>query len=238
MGLFRNRKQQKRCRVSAVIVAGGSSSRMNGVNKLLIPLGGIPVLRRTLAVFEAAPEVDEIVLVLREGGEAPLLQAAGGLTKLSRIVHGGATRTESARNGVLACAPESEIILIHDAARPLLTGALIRRAVEAAGEWSAAVPVLPVTDTVKRVEDGFVAGTPDRASLFAAQTPQAFRSALIRAALEDAVSRGISLTDDSAAAERLGMRVHVFDGEADNLKITVPADVLRAEAVLKEREGT
>ena len=134
----------------------------------------------------------------------------------------------------MACDPEAEIILIHDGARPLVTKEVIRSAVEGARKFGAAVPVTPVTDTVKVGKDGFADSTPDRSTLFAAQTPQAFRAELIKAALQDAVDKKLSLTDDCAAVERLGMHVKLVEGDVRNRKITLPADLALAEVLYKE----
>ena len=228
------KREKKRTGVSAVIVAAGCSSRMGGADKLAAPLGDSTVIARTLRAFQASEDVTEIVLVLRKGAEKPALAGASGCDKLGRIVHGGDTRTESAYAGVMACDPKAEIILIHDGARPLVTGAVIRNAVDGARKFGAAVPVTPVTDTIKVGKDGFADSTPDRSTLFAAQTPQAFRAELIKAALQDAVDKKLSLTDDCAAVEKLGMRVKLVEGDARNRKITLPSDLAVAEILLKE----
>ena len=220
--------------VSAVIVAAGSSRRMGGTDKLAAPLAGSTVIAHTIRAFQESAEVGEIVLVLRQGAERSALAGASGCDKLSRIVHGGDTRTQSAYAGVMACDPEAEIILIHDGARPLVTKEVIRNAVEGARKFGAAVPVTPVTDTVKVGKDGFADSTPDRSTLFAAQTPQAFRAELIKAALQDAVDKKLSLTDDCAAVERLGMHVKLVEGDVRNRKITLPADLALAEVLYKE----
>ena len=233
---IRFKRKNKHSGVSAVIVAAGSSSRMGGVDKLAAPLGESTVIAHTLRAFQECGEVTEIVLVLRKGAEKPALAGASGCGKLGRIVHGGDTRTQSAYAGVMACDPGAEIILIHDGARPLVTQKVIQNAVEGARKYGAAVPVTPVTDTVKVGKDGFADSTPDRETLFAAQTPQAFRSELIKAALQDAVDKGLSLTDDCAAVERLGMRVKLVEGDARNRKITLPSDLAVAELLLKEMQ--
>ncbi len=230
------KKSEGKGLVSAVIVAAGSSSRMGGGDKLTAPLGDSTVIAHTLRAFQASPDVTEIVLVLRKGAEKPALAGASGCDKLGRIVHGGDTRTASAYAGVMACDPKAEIILIHDGARPLVTGEVIRRAVEGARKYGAAVPVTAVTDTIKVGKDGFADSTPDRETLFAAQTPQAFRAELIKAALQDAVDKKLSLTDDCAAVEKLGMHVKLVEGDARNRKITLPADLAVAEILLKEMQ--
>jgi 2-C-methyl-D-erythritol 4-phosphate cytidylyltransferase len=233
---FRKKEKKKRSEagmVSAVIVAAGSSSRM-GEDKLAMPLGGSTVIARTIRAFQECGEVGEIVLVLRKGAERPALEGASGCDKLSRIVHGGDTRTKSSYAGVMACSAGAEIILIHDGARPLVTAQVIRNAIRGAREFGAAVPVTPVTDTIKVGKGGFADSTPDRSRLFAAQTPQAFRAELIKAALQDAVDHGLSLTDDCAAVERLGMRVKLVEGDVRNRKLTIPSDLAVAEELYKE----
>ncbi len=135
----------------------------------------------------------------------------------------------------MAANPEAEIILIHDGARPLVSEAVIKAAVEGAEKYGAALPAAAVTDTIKICENGFVTSTQDRNKLFAAQTPQAFQSELIKAALSDAVEKGLELTDDCAAVERLGMKVRIVEGDSLNRKITVPADLTVAEALMRLR---
>lgn len=224
-----------RIRVSCVVVAAGSSVRM-GFDKLAAPFCGGSVIGTTLRALQSSPDIDEIILVVREGGEKPILEAASGCDKVSRIVRGGKTRTESALNGVMACDEKTEIILIHDGARPLVSPQVIRNVAEAVKQYGAAVPVIPVTDTIKVAEDGFAASTPDRSTLFAAQTPQGFQAELIKAALQDANDKNITLTDDCAAVERLGMRVKLVDGDVRNRKITVPSDLPVMETLWKEMQ--
>ncbi len=233
--LGKDKKVKSKGFVSAVIVAAGSSSRMGGVDKLASLLAGKTVIARSIRAFQDSEDISEIVLVLRKGAERSALEGASGCHKVSRIVHGGSTRTESSYAGVMACDPKAEIILIHDGARPLVTKEVIRRAVEGARKYGAAVPVTPVTDTIKVGKDGFADSTPDRANLFAAQTPQAFRAELIKAGLQNARDKGLSLTDDCAAVEKLGMRVKLVEGDPCNRKITLPADLALAEALYKER---
>ena len=228
------RPRRRKGKVSAVIVAAGSSTRM-GSDKLSAVFAGSTVIAHTLRALQASPEVDELVLVVRKGNERAALEGAAGCDKLERIVTGGSTRTESAYQGVMACDASAEIILIHDGARPLVTEQVIRNAVEGARKFGAAVPVTPVADTIKIGKGGFADSTPDRETLFAAQTPQAFRAELIKAALKDAVDQGLCLTDDCAAVARLGMRVRLVDGDVRNRKITLPADLKIAEALWADK---
>ncbi len=230
-------KAGPKVRVSAVILAGGSSKRMGGEDKLAALLDGRTVLAWSLRAFQACDFIQEIIVVTREEGKRNAFLSCEGCDKVARVVNGGANRTASAYQGVMAADPEAEIILIHDGARPLVTEKVIRAAAEGARKYGAALPVVPVTDTIKIARDGFVDSTPERSTLFAAQTPQAFRGDLIKAALTDAVEKGLELTDDCAAVERLGMRVRLVEGDGDNRKITTPPDLLAAEALLRARLG-
>ena len=222
-------------RVSAVVLAGGSSKRMDGVDKLAVMLEERTVLAWSLRAFQACDFIQEIILVTHEGGEKNAFLSCDGCDKVARVVHGGANRTASAYQGVMAADPNANIILIHDGARPLVSEAVIRAAAEGAERYGAALPAVPVTDTIKVSDHGFVASTPARETLFAAQTPQGFRAELIKAALTDAVEKGLELTDDCAAVERLGMRVRLVEGDAQNRKITVQSDLAIASALLKQR---
>ena len=238
-----HRKQEKRIRkkadagkqprVSAVILAGGSSVRMGGRDKLAEVLNGRTVLAWSLRAFQACDFIREIILVTHEGGEKNAYLSCDGCDKVARVVHGGKNRTASAYQGVMAADPEAEIILIHDGARPLVTEQVIRAAMEGAVQYGAVLPAIPVTDTIKVGEGGYVADTPARETLYAAQTPQAFRAGLIKAALTDAVEKDLELTDDCAAVERLGMRVRLVTGDSRNRKITTPADLAVMEALLR-----
>ncbi|MCR4771035.1 MAG: 2-C-methyl-D-erythritol 4-phosphate cytidylyltransferase [Oscillospiraceae bacterium] len=226
------RKKQK---AAAVIVAAGSSTRMGGIDKLTAELCGETVISRTVAAFEQAGEISEIIIVTREDRLEEMSALVSRFTKVKKTVRGGKTRTESALAGVAAVSPRCGIILIHDAARPLVSARLISESAAAAAKYGAALPAIPVKDTVKSVSDGFVERTCDRSVMYLAQTPQAFRAELIKAALSDAVKNGAELTDDCAAAERLGMRPFVTSGDNLNIKITTPEDLLIAEAILKGR---
>ena len=244
MALWRKKKKRSgkpaetgpKLRVSAVVLAGGSSTRMGGEDKLALMLDGRSVLAWSLRAFQACDFIQEIIVVTHEGGEKNAFFSCDGCDKVARVVRGGANRTASAYQGVMAADPEADIILIHDGARPLVTEKVIRAAVNGARKYGAALPAVPVTDTIKvSGKDGFVDDTPARETLFAAQTPQAFKSELIKAALTDAVENGLELTDDCAAVERLGMRVRLVEGDQLNRKITTPPDLAIAETLLRQR---
>lgn len=223
---------------SVVVVAAGNATRMEGVDKILCTLGGAPLLLHTLTPFQRSDLVDEIVIVTREDLMVPIgtLCSQRGLTKVRRIVKGGESRTESVQAGLSETSPDADLIGIHDGARPFITKEILEEVIQTARMRSAAAPAVPVKDTIKRVRDGVVAETPDRAELFAVQTPQVFAAALIRAALAKALEEKLSLTDDCAAVERLGCPVAITRGGEENIKITTPSDLLLGEAILAARE--
>ena len=238
MGIFQRRRKgaQPPC-CAAVVPAAGSSTRM-GQDKLFAPLGGVPVLIHTLRALESCPSVGAIIVVTRPDHlvEVGKLCREAALSKVSKVVSGGATRTESVLAGVEAVGEEYPIVAIHDGARPLVSREVVEAAIAAAASGSAAAPAVPVKDTVKEAERGIVTATPDRSRLFAVQTPQVFDTDLIRTALTRAVEDGISLTDDCAAVERMGVPVALPQGTYTNLKITTPEDLAVAEALLEWRE--
>lgn len=209
-----------------------------GSDKLMMKLGEIPVLARSLKAFQASPLVDEIVVVTRldKLQETADLCKEYGIEKVSRVIAGGKTRTESALAGVSEVSSAAKLIAIHDGARPLVTADLILRTVYAASEHMAAAPAVPSIDTLKAVDaEGCIIGTVDRETTLRIQTPQVFRAELIKGALTKAVEKGMTLTDDCAAAEMMGVRTKTVLGDEDNIKITTPRDMLFAAEILKER---
>lgn len=224
---------------SAVIVAAGRASRMEGIDKILTPMGGQPLLLYTLAPFQACEQVGEIVIVTREDLMVPIgtLCSQHGLTKVRRVVKGGESRTESVLAGLGETDPQAALVAIHDGARPFLPEAVLEEAIQAAAQHDAAAPAIPVKDTIKVAQAGVVQSTPDRGQLFAVQTPQVFDRALLQEALGQAAAEGLSLTDDCAAVERLGRPVYLTRGSEDNLKITTPRDLTWGQAILAERMG-
>ncbi len=221
---------------SCVVVAGGSSSRM-GEDKLLMELGGMSVLERTLRALESSRCIGEIVLVTR-GDKIPQAAAIAqeaGISKLKCVTAGGRDRTASSWAGVRECSPGAGLIAIHDAARPLVTEEIIERAVTAAQQRGAAAPAIHVKDTVRQARGGRVLRTLERDELFLMQTPQVFRADLIRSALAEAARLRLSLTDDCAAVMLLDAEVFLVEGSEENLKLTTPADLYSAEAILEKR---
>ena len=238
MNIFRKQKKQAGLKCSAVVVAAGSSTRM-GMDKLMLPLGDIPVVVYALQAFQAAPSIDEIIVVTREDLVMPIGQLCQefGLDKVRKVVRGGQTRTHSVKLGTLEVSREAPLIAIHDGARPLISVDVIERTIAQADRCGAAAPAIPLKDTVKVVAEGTVVSTPDRAALRSVQTPQVFEASLIRAALQSALDDGAELTDDCSAVERLGMKVVLVEGDERNLKLTTPADLRLAECLLEERSG-
>ena len=221
---------------TAVIVAAGSSTRL-GQDKLMLPLGGMPVLARTLRMFEASAMIDEIVLVTREDRltELAALRDQYGITKLTQVVKGGTTRAGSSLAGVTAASKKATIIAIHDGARPLVTLELIEAVIRKAEQRQAAAPALPLKDTVKERSGDMLVRTPPRETLAAVQTPQAFHAELIRAALTEAFEQKLTITDDCSAVEAIGLPVASVPGDEENIKITTAMDVILAEEILRRR---
>jgi len=238
MGLFGKRKGKVSPFCSVVVAAAGAASRMEGQDKMLVSIGGIPVLARTLLGLERCPLVNEIIVVTRE----EKIPVVAGLCKdyliekAVKVIVGGETRTQSVYRGVQECSCKAEIIAIHDGARPFVTQQELREVFVKGAQTGAAAPAVPVKDTVKEAENGVVVSTPDRSRLFAIQTPQVFEASLIKAALVRAQEENWSLTDDCALVERLGMKVSLTQGSYENIKITTPIDVALGEAILAWRE--
>ncbi|MEK8093111.1 bifunctional 2-C-methyl-D-erythritol 4-phosphate cytidylyltransferase/2-C-methyl-D-erythritol 2,4-cyclodiphosphate synthase [Methylocystis sp. IM3] len=223
--------------VSILVVAGGRGSRAGeGLPKQYRSLAGASVLARTLEAMHAAAPAARLTVVIHPDDRALYAASVSELTDSARAALaapalGGALRQESVRNGLEAIAREAEpeIVLIHDAARPFADPALVARAIAAARDHGAAVPGVPLNDTVKEIDAaGFVVATPDRARLRAVQTPQSFRFPLILAAHREAAAGGREYTDDAMIAEAAGCAVHVFPGDARNFKLTTPEDFARA----------
>ncbi|WP_243368593.1 bifunctional 2-C-methyl-D-erythritol 4-phosphate cytidylyltransferase/2-C-methyl-D-erythritol 2,4-cyclodiphosphate synthase [Microvirga solisilvae] len=233
--------------VAALIVAAGRGSRAGeGIPKQYRLLMEKPVLSRTLEAFLSHPKVQKVLVVIHPDDQDLYAQSLAALPqeliiRLLPPAFGGETRQDSVRNGLEMLEPLApDRVLVHDAARPFVNAALIDRAIDAANIWQAAVPGIAVTDTVKVIDaDGKVETTPDRSMLRAVQTPQAFDFATLIAAHRKAVSLNVrSFTDDGALAEWVGLAVHVFPGDAANIKLTHPADFTGAEQRLKGQPMT
>ena len=238
--------------VDAVVVAAGSGARMEGADKLAAVVSGRPVLAWALAALAGVPEVGRIVLVASPERAVDL--AAGGWLpeKVAATVAGGSRRQESVAAGLAALdaldaletahdprqdgaplQPTDPVVLVHDGARPIVTPALVRRVIDAAAAHGAAIPVVPVVETLKRIQGDVVAGTVDRTSLGASQTPQGYRRSALAAAFHRFPPDGpTTWTDEAALLEACSMAVHAVPGDPDNLKVTYPDDLARAAAHL------
>lgn len=222
---------------SVIIAAAGSSRRMKGRDKLWAPLAGRITLARTIDVFEASPIIDNIVLVLNSErlDDANRLCRREGWSKISSIVEGGIRRQDSVRSGLDSLAnlaPTTQWVMIHDGARPLVTLDILEAGLKTAQECYAAIAAIPVKDTIKQVEQGWISSTLDRSQLWAIQTPQVFSFPLIHHAYQTAPFER-EFTDDAALLEHLGKRVAIFKGSYSNIKITTQEDLLIAEALIK-----
>jgi len=225
--------------LSAVVVAAGRSQRM-GFDKLLTPLGGRPLLLHTLERILATDVPEEIILVIRPGSLAEMEATISPLRDKGRIrlVEGGAQRQDSVQAGLMAMSDSSEFVMVHDAARPFVTKELVESVLEAAKHSDAAVCGAPCSDTLKEVgEDGLVLQTIDRSRLWTVQTPQIFRTTLLRDAYQAVVRTGRTFTDDTAVVEKMGHPVRIVLYHGVNLKVTTPADWSLAEALLRSGEG-
>lgn len=231
-------QEQRGKLVYAIIPAAGSSRRMGGSNKLVMEFGGQPVLCRTLQVFERCEIIDGIILVCRKQDQKIYagLCADWNISKVMQIVEGGPSREHSVLNGILACNKQIGYVAIHDAARPLITGDIICKAVEAAKRDSAAAPGVRCKDSIQRMRKGKMVENIDRESIIAVQTPQCFDIDLIRAALTRAIDNNMQLTDDCGAVTAIGQPITITEGSYENIKITTPEDVILGEAILKGRK--
>jgi 2-C-methyl-D-erythritol 4-phosphate cytidylyltransferase len=222
--------------VWAVLVAAGRGERLGGDRpKAFVRLGRLPLLAEPLRRLDQCEQVEAVVVVAPVGWEEPaiLLAEEVGASKVTACVAGGETRTESVRAGVAEVPEDVEVILVHDAARPLLPAGVVERLLAALADGAdGAVPALPVADTVKRASDGVVAETLERSDLVTVQTPQAFKAASLRAALETASNRLLQATDCASLVEANGGRVLVVPGDERLLKVTTAADLERVAAWL------
>ena len=220
----------------AVIVAAGTASRMGGIDKVMAPLKGEPMIARTVRTFQNCDAISEIVIVTRPDLILPITELTREMPKVRAVVAGGKSRQESVNLGLNALSDKVKLAAIQDGARPLITWQVIDRVVRAAHTHGAAIPCIPVKDTIKVGKGGLVQETPDRATLFAAQTPQVFDFDLLRGALKKAELDGYAVTDDASAVEYMGMKVKIVEGDERNIKVTTPMDLKIAEMLLEEMQ--
>jgi 2-C-methyl-D-erythritol 4-phosphate cytidylyltransferase len=222
---------------SVIIAAAGSSRRMEGRDKLWTPLAGRITLAHTIDVFEDSPIIDNIVLVLNSERleDVNRLCRQEGWSKITSIVEGGIRRQDSVLRGLDSLAklsPTTQWVMIHDGARPFVTPSILEVGLKTAQECNAAIAAIPVKDTIKQVEQGWISSTLDRSQLWSIQTPQVFSFPLIHHAYQTVINEQ-EFTDDAALLEHLGNRVAIFQGSYSNIKITTQEDLLIAEALIK-----
>lgn len=228
------RKVMKLRYCGAVIVAAGNASRMGGIDKVMAPLGGEPMIVRTVRNFQQCDAVKEIVVVTRPDLIVPIMDLCHDFDKLKAVVVGGESRADSVNMGMNTLSSKVEVVAVHDGARPFASWQMIDRVVRAGNYFGAAAPAIPVKDTIKVVQGGLVKATPDRNNLRAVQTPQVFEFDILRAALAQAKAAGANVTDDCSAVELFGMEVRIIDGDEKNIKITTPMDLKIAEMILED----
>lgn len=221
--------------VTVIVVAAGSSRRM-GFNKLLEPLAGVPVLRRSLMAFEKCSAIDRIIVVagVEVGEVIEKWRLEGGLSKLGAVVAGGAERHDSVAAGLTALGEECEVVAVHDGARPLIHVEQISHCVDMARAHGAAVCARPLSETIKRVDSsGAVVEAVDREGVWVMETPQVFERELLERAYVEVMNGGVLVTDEVSAVQRIGVRVQVVNNAWANPKITFPGDLALAECLLE-----
>lgn len=221
-----------------VIPAAGQGKRMKaGKNKLFIELSGIPIIVYTLRVFEEDPDCRGIILSINPAEKDYFSQliAAYGLKKVKKLVMGGKERQQSVYNGLQHAG--EEIVLVHDGARPFINVGQISELTTAASLHGGAVIAVPVKDTIKKASNNNVVETVERSSLWAVQTPQAFRVSILKSAYEQAEAEAFLGTDDASLLERINEQVVIIEGNYDNIKITTQEDLYFAEAILHKQHG-
>ena len=223
-------------RCGAVIVAAGSASRMGGIDKVMAPIHGEPMIVHSVRAFQQCDAIKEIIVVTRPDLIVPIMDLCHEFDKVQAVIVGGASRPESVAIGLNALSSKMKLAAIHDGARPLVSFEVIDRTVRAANSYGAAAPGVPVKDTVKTVVGGIVENTPDRSRLKAIQTPQVFDVDLLRVALAKADQELQPITDDCSAVELLGMSVRIVEGDERNIKVTTPLDLKLAEMILEEMQ--
>jgi 2-C-methyl-D-erythritol 4-phosphate cytidylyltransferase len=221
--------------ITAIIAAAGSSTRMKGINKLLFEIDNMPVIARTIDKFNSNDSISEIVISAKSSDIETIKEVVlkYNFSKVTAIVDGGETRAQSIKNSVVASSDKTEYFAIHDGARPLITQEVINQTISSAIKHRAAVAGVPVKDTIKVVNDGFISNTPVRSTLWAVHTPQIFEKDLYLRAIENAESCKYEITDDSMLVEMLGVKVFMVNDEYSNVKITTPDDLSIVEQYIK-----
>ena len=220
--------------VSVIIVAAGNSSRMEGIKKQFLKIGGVPVVIRSVTKFQQIDEVCETIIVVGKE-DIPYAEQLVQQYKLKNTVvtQGGDSRQQSVLSGLSCCNSKSDLVAIHDAARPFVQIEEIQQVIQIAKKYGAATLGAPVKDTIKIVEDGIIQFTPPRSSLYLTQTPQVFQMELYKKAVEKAQQNQWDFTDDCQLIEQYGFPVHIVTASYANIKITTPEDIVLAESFAK-----
>lgn len=220
---------------SAIIVCAGNASRMQGLNKILLPLGKTTVAGYTMIAFQQCERIAEIIIVARPCDHEALRKTAeaANITKLKIITEGGNTRQESVIKGLEQVSKETKLIAIHDGARPLVKPMHIEKVIKDAQVFGGATLGVPVKDTIKIVNDSLITDTPYRPSLYITQTPQVFKKSVYLKAVQFAIDHELDFTDDCQLAEAIGCKVYMTTGDYTNIKITTPEDIEIAQLLLK-----
>lgn len=226
--------------VTAIIAAAGQGKRMaKGINKAFILLNNRPILAHTLDVFEACAGINDIIVVVGADDiqQTRTIINTYGYRKIKEVVPGGAERQHSIANALKEIPVNTQLVLIHDGARPLVTQKLVMEVLLASNETGAAIVAVPVKDTIKiGNKEGFVLETPDRTNLWAVQTPQVFKRDIIEEAYRQAELAAVVATDDAGLVERIGVKVRLIMGDYNNLKVTTPEDLVVAETIIRGRK--
>lgn len=219
---------------SAVIVCAGNSTRMGGVNKILLPLGNSTVIGNTMLAFQNTESIKEIIIVSRPQDFDAIRSEAKKLniSKFRLCVEGGDTRQKSVTNGIRHVSKDTEFIAIHDGARPLVKPEHIEKTIKDASVFGGATLGVPVKDTIKVVSDSLIVDTPYRPSLYITQTPQIFRKRIYFEGIDFALEHNLDFTDDCQLVEAIGHKVYMTIGDYTNIKITTPEDIKIAEVLL------
>lgn len=222
---------------SGILVCAGNATRMQGQNKILLPLGETTVIGTSMQAMEACERIAEFIVVARPCDHDAIQQAVADLhlQKCKAIVSGGATRQESVMNGVRAVSAETKLLAIHDGARPLVRPEQIAAVIRDAAVFGGATLGVPVKDTIKIVNDGLIVDTPYRPHLYITQTPQVFKKRIYFEAVDFALEHNLDFTDDCQLAEAIGCKVYMTTGDYTNIKITTPEDIFIARMLLEKR---
>ncbi len=227
---------------TVIILAAGRGTRMKAeMNKQYLLLKGRPIIAHTISVFEKSPLIDEIILVINKNDvdvcKKNILKKYK-FKKVKKVIIGGKERQRSVYNGILEVNKKSEVVLIHDGARPIVSDQIIERCIRGAKEYGAVSAGVPIKETIKIMKsDRFVHFTPKRENVWITQTPQAFKTEIIKKAHEIAIEEDVLGTDDAMLIEHIGEKVKMIEGDYENIKITTPEDLITVEAILNHKRG-